>query len=341
MKVSELDYELPESSIAIYPPERRGDTKLLVQSRQTGDVEHSRYADLDGFLGPGDLLVLNNTKVVRARLHARKQSGAAVELLLLEQHAGLRDLVLYKGRMRTGDLLLAAGYVLEIIDLPGNGIARVRRQDGGDVAALFDAYAEVPVPPYLGRCAEELDGERYQTVFAHHPGSVAAPTASLNLTERLLERIQAKGVTVVTVTLHVGIGTFLPLRVDSCAEHQMHREFYTIPLESVVALRRTRACGGRVVAVGTTVSRALEHAAARIVDDGAPRAVQGEADLFIYPGYRFQMIDALVTNFHAPRSTVLFLTAAFAGADYLRQAYAEALREGYRFLSYGDSMLIF
>lgn len=198
----------------------------------------------------------------------------------------------------------------------------------------------MPIPPYLKRDAEEVDLERYQTLFAQLPGSVAAPTASLNMTQEMLQKLRRKGVDVVTLTLHVGLGTFLPIRVESFQEHIMHREFYSIPPESAEKIRRVKASGGRIVAVGTTVTRALEHAGARIEDVLGRETLTGEADIFIYPGYRFRVIDALLTNFHAPRSTVLMLASAFAGTDNLRNAYREALQKDYLFLSYGDSMLI-
>ena len=212
--------------------------------------------------------------------------------------------------------------------------------DGGVLTDLFDSFGEVPIPPYLKRDVEDFDRERYQTVFAALPGSVAAPTASLNMTQELLDRLRSKGVDIVTLTLHVGLGTFLPVRVESFQEHVMHREFYTIPAESLEKIRKVKASTGRVVAVGTTVTRALEHAWERVEKFSGAAVLTGEADIFIYPGYQFRSVDALLTNFHAPRSTVLMLTAAFAGPDNLRNAYAEALEKGYDFLSYGDSMLI-
>jgi S-adenosylmethionine:tRNA ribosyltransferase-isomerase len=340
MKVSDFDYELPAGRIAIYPPAERGSTRLLVIDRAAGTIGHSAYTSLDTLLEPGDLLVLNNSRVIRARLICEKPTGARIELMLLEKHEGAQELALYRGRLKSGDRLLAHGSELIVGELPDYGVARLSRTDGGDVAALFEEHGSVPIPPYLKREAEALDRERYQTVFAGAPGSVAAPTASLNLTPDLLARIRANGVAVAEMTLHVGLGTFLPIRSETFEEHVMHREFYEIPRATAEAIGLAKASGGRVVAVGTTVTRALEHAAVRLEASGFAQGASGEADIFLYPGRRFRVIDALLTNFHAPRSTVLMLTAAFAGSDLLRRAYAEALAGDYCFLSYGDSMLI-
>ena len=343
MKVGDFDYELPEERIAKYPPVERGSTRLLLLDRHSGAIKHADYSGLDAVLQKGDLLVLNNTRVVRARLFASKSTGAKIELMLLEKHEGEQELVLYRGRLKQGDRLMAHHHELLVAALVSDGIARIEVQGNcgaGSLRDLFDHVGAVPIPPYLKREAEEVDRERYQTVFASLPGSVAAPTASLNMTQSLLEKLHNKGVDVAELTLHVGIGTFLPIRVESFEEHVMHQEFYSLPVESVEKIRRVKASGGRVVAVGTTVTRALEHAGESIETFSGDEPLTGEADIFIYPGYRFRCIDALLTNFHAPRSTVLMLTAAYAGADNLRNAYREALEKGYLFLSYGDSMLI-
>lgn len=340
MRVSDFDYPLPDERIARYPPGERGSTRLLVMHRREGRVEHARYGDLDRFLKKGDLLVLNNTQVVRARLMAEKSTGARIELMLLEKHEGEQELVLYRGRLKEGDRLLSCGHEFHVEELVDHGVARLRHSEGESLQKVFEAHAEVPIPPYLKRDAEALDRERYQTVFAEHPGSVAAPTASLNMTPELFGRLRSAGVDDARVTLHVGLGTFLPIRSESMEEHVMHREFYTVPAETVEKIRRTKEAGGRIVAIGTTVTRALEHAAPLILGEGPAHPVEDEADIFIYPGRPFRVVDVLLTNFHAPRSTVLMLTAAFAGPDLLRRAYREALEGEYRFLSYGDSTLI-
>jgi S-adenosylmethionine:tRNA ribosyltransferase-isomerase len=339
MRVSDFDYTLPEDRIAYYPPTERGTTRLLVLDRAKDEIVHSTYASLDSLLQAGDLLVLNNSRVIRARLMARKSTGARIELMLLEKHQGDQELALYRGRLRKGDRLFSHGFELVVEELPEDGIARLSLSEGS-VAALFEEHGAVPIPPYLKRDAEALDRDRYQTVFADLPGSVAAPTASLNITGVLLQRLRDKGVEIAEITLHVGLGTFLPIRTDTFEEHVMHREYYRIPSATARMISKTKAAGGRVVAVGTTVTRALEHASPRLVESGFGEDVSGEADIFIYPGYRFRIIDVLLTNFHAPRSTVLMLTAAFAGTELLQRAYKEALDNGYRFLSYGDSMLI-
>jgi len=340
MRVSDFDYTLPEERIAKYPPENRGATRLLVLNRSTGKVEHARYEALDAFLCSGDLLVINTTKVVRARLFALKQTGSAIELMLLEKHEGPQNHALYRGRLKKGDRLLAHGHELIVEELAGQGVARLGVDGIESVHALFERFAEVPIPPYLKRDAEALDRERYQTVFAEHPGSVAAPTASLNMTPELLLKLENAGVSTAGMTLHVGLGTFLPIRTETMEEHVMHREYYSIPARTIELIAQTRSSGGRVIALGTTVTRALEHAASRISAFSGSAPLSGEADIFIHPGYSFRTIDALLTNFHAPRSTVLMLTAAFAGADHLRAAYREAVEKRYDFLSYGDSMLI-
>ncbi|HWQ26980.1 MAG TPA: tRNA preQ1(34) S-adenosylmethionine ribosyltransferase-isomerase QueA [Chlorobaculum sp.] len=339
MRVSDFDYTLPEDRIAYYPPTERGTTRLLVLDRAKDEIVHSTYASLDSLLQAGDLLVLNNSRVIRARLMARKSTGARIELMLLEKHQGDQELALYRGRLRKGDRLFSHGFELVVEELPEDGIARLSLSEGS-VAALFEEHGAVPIPPYLKRDAEALDRDRYQTVFADLPGSVAAPTASLNITGELLQRLRDKGVEIAEITLHVGLGTFLPIRTETFEKHVMHREFYRIPSATARMISKTKAAGGRVVAVGTTVTRALEHASPRLVESGFGEDVSGEADIFIYPGYRFRIIDVLLTNFHAPRSTVLMLTAAFAGTELLQRAYKEALDNGYRFLSYGDSMLI-
>ncbi len=340
MRVADFDYELPEEKIAKYPPLERGSTRLLVLNSHTGAIEHARYAGLDAFLKEGDLLLLNNTRVVRARLFANKQSGGRIELMLLEKHRDEQSMVLYRGRLKKGDTLITHNRELAVTEIVDQGIARISVSGDGSLSDLFEHFGAVPIPPYLKRDAEAIDQERYQTVFAELPGSVAAPTASLNMTGELFEKLQLQGVDIASLALHVGLGTFLPIRVDSFEEHVMHREFYSIPPSTVDKIRRTKAAGGRVVAVGTTVTRALEHASASITAFSGDAPLTGEADIFIYPGYQFRVIDLLLTNFHAPRSTVLMLTAALAGHGNLQKAYNEALLEGYNFLSYGDSMLI-
>lgn len=339
MKLADYTYDLPESAIALHPPTQRGGSRLLVLNRETGAVEDGLYKNLVGYLQAGDVLVINNTRVLPARLIAKTDTGAERELLLLEKH-GQSDhhssLVMYRRKLRAGQTLTVGTVKVIVDEVYENGTAKITSTV--DLWDLAEQKGSVPLPPYMHRNEEPGDRERYQTVFAKEKGSVAAPTASLNLTEELLETIRSKGVVVTELTLHVGLGTFMPIRVDDVTKHKMHQEYFEIPDESVVKILEAKQQGKRVIAVGTTVSRTLEYAAIDILSGKTD--VCGEADIFIYPGYEFKIVDGLVTNFHAPHSTVLMMAAAFAGWDNLRSAYEHALVEKYAFLSYGDSMLI-
>lgn len=335
MKVEDFTYTLPKDKIAAHPPKVRGDAKLLVLNRESGAIEDKQYADLVDYLEPGDVLVLNDTKVLPARLIGVDQEGVEHELLVLEKHAsGKFDRVLYRGKLEEGQVLKVANRDIKIVHLKDGGIAQV--QSEAELLQLAEQYGDVPLPPYMKRDATPEDVERYQTAFASQVGSVAAPTASLNLTPALLERIEAKGVQIAYLTLHVGLGTFLPIRVDNLEGHKMHSEYFEIPPETIQAIQKA----DRVITVGTTVCRTLEYAADLIRDHSGPQAITGEADIFIYPGYEFKVVDGLLTNYHAPKSTVLMLAATFAGWDNLLKAYEHALESDYHFLSYGDSMLI-
>lgn len=341
MQLSDYTYDLPDELIADTPPEVRGTSRLLVVERHGTSLKDSYYRDIADELRAGDLLVLNDTKVIKARLKTvKKHNGAERELVLLERHGGDSDWhehsVLYRRKLVVGDLLMIGDDEIEVRELCGDGIAIVR--SSRSLLELAEQYGDVPLPPYMHREATPLDTERYQTVWADEKGSVAAPTASLNMTEEILDRLRSKGVTIAYLTLHVGLGTFLPIRVDTLAEHTMHQEYFHIPEATVGAIQATRQNGGRVVALGTTVARTLEYAAQSLMHP--PRSIEGEADIFMYPGYEFQTIDGLLTNFHAPKSTVLMLTAAFAGWPTLHRAYEHAVRQRYHFFSYGDSMLI-
>jgi len=331
MKISDFDYELPVEKIAKFPPKVRGTSNLLVLDRKTCQIEDRKYSDLVDYLKPGDVLVLNNTKVIKARLLTERTDGAKREIVLLEKHSdennNYRHKVMYRGKLSVGDELIVGKAKITVDEIIGDGIAVVRSDT--DLIKLAEKYGLPPLPPYIKREATKEDIKRYQTVFAKTAGSVAAPTASLNMTDELLKKIVRKGVKVKYLTLHVGLGTFMPIRENEVEKHQMHSEYFEIPDDTIKAIKNAR----RVVAVGTTVARTLEYA--------IPENLRsGEADIFIYPGYEFKVIDALITNFHAPRSTVLMLTSAFAGWDNLRNAYEHAKTHGYKFLSYGDSMLI-
>lgn len=293
------------------------------------------------FVRPGDVVVLNDTRVIKARLLATSEDGKKREFLLLERHSQNlnthRWKVLYKGKVKAGQLYKVNKAIIAVDAVEAHGIAEISSDD--DLLALSEQAGHVPLPPYIHREDTAEDTLRYQTEFAREVGSVAAPTASLNLTQELINQIKAKGANIAYLTLHVGIGTFLPIRVNIIENHKMHSEYFEIPSRTTEMIQKAKASGNRVIAVGTTVTRTLEHCAPQILSQ-KPSALSGEADIFIYPGYKFKVIDALVTNFHAPKTTVLMLAAAFAGWNNLRPAYEEALARDYTFLSYGDSMLI-
>jgi S-adenosylmethionine:tRNA ribosyltransferase-isomerase len=341
MLVSDFNYELPEEVIAQHPPKVRGTTRLLALNRQTGKITDSHYANLTDFLEPGDLIVLNDTKVMRSRIFTeRKSDSHPRELVVLERHDGDIDHVMYRGKLHEGEELIVKNVatdektedIITIQKILGNGIATAKANR--PLEEIAQDYGNVPLPPYMHRDAEPEDIERYQTVWAKDFGSAAAPTASLNMTKELLAKLEKKGVQVKYLTLHVGLGTFLPIRTDNVEEHQMHSEWFHIPDDTIKAIEDTKANGHRVIAVGTTVTRTLEFWA-------KTGKTAGEDNIFIYPGFEFKVIDALVTNFHAPKSTVLMLTAAFAGWDHLKPAYEHAISSGYKLLSYGDSCFIY
>ena len=339
MLVSDYNYNLPEENIAIRPPKVRGTTRLLVLNRQTGHITDSKYANLANFLEPGDLLVLNDTRVMRSRVFTELPDGRPRELVVLEKHDGKIDHVMYRGKLHAGDQLSVKNVandsktddIITIKEILGNGTATVTANR--NLTKIVADYGNVPLPPYLHRDADKDDIKRYQTVWAKELGSAAAPTASLNMTKELIEKLQDKGIQIKYLTLHVGLGTFLPIRSDNVEEHHMHSEWFHIPEDTLKAIKETKASGHRIIAVGTTVTRTLEYWA-------KTGKTEGEDDIFIYPGFKFQAIDALVTNFHAPKSTVLMLTAAFAGWNHLKPAYEHAIESQYKLLSYGDSMFI-
>ncbi len=340
MLVSDYNYDLPEKCIAKRPPKVRGTTRLLVLNRKSGQITDSHYADLADFLEPGDLIILNDTRVMRSRVFTELPDGRPRELVVLEKHDGEIDHVMYRGKLHSGDILTVKNInddsrttdTITIKEILGNGTATIT--SSRDITKIVADYGNVPLPPYLHRDADADDIKRYQTVWAKQLGSAAAPTASLNMTKSLMQKLQEKGVQIQYLTLHVGLGTFLPIRTDNVEEHHMHSEWFHIPTETIKAIEATKAAGHRVIAVGTTVTRTLEFWA-------KTGKTEGEDNIFIYPGFKFQAIDALVTNFHAPKSTVLMLTAAFAGWDHLKPAYEHATQTGYKLLSYGDSMLIY
>lgn len=339
MLVSDYNYNLPDENIAKHPPKVRGTTRLLVLDRKTGDLTDSHYADLADFLEPGDLIILNDTRVMRARVFAELPGGYKRELIVLEKHKADLNSVMYHGKLRAGDILTvktardgkATKDTITIREILGNGTATV--SSSRPLEAIVEEYGTVPLPPYLHRDANPDDIKRYQTVWAKQLGSAAAPTASLNMTDALMSKLKDKGINIEYLTLHVGLGTFLPIRSDKVEEHHMHSEWFHIPKQTLDAIEKTKKAGHKVVAVGTTVTRTLEFWA-------KTGKTEGEDDIFIYPGFEFQVVDALLTNFHAPKSTVLMLASAFAGWNKLKPAYDHAVESGYQLLSYGDSMLI-
>lgn len=334
-------YALPPEKIAQEPPKTRGASRLQVLHRGSHELEDRCYADVIDYLKPGDVLVLNDTKVMPARLFAKFADGRERELMLTEKHEKqlpkTQVQVVYRGKLRAGDELFVGDEKLRVLDVLDGGQAII--EASRSITSIADEYGVTPLPPYIRRAANQGDAQRYQTVFAHEAGSVAAPTASLNMTDELLRAIKEKGVEVVHLTLHVGRGTFLPIRSEKVDDHKMHEEYFEIPAETLGKIHSAKEHGGRVVALGTTVTRALEYAAGDILES-TTQEVNGEADIFIHPGYAFRVVDVLLTNFHAPESTVIQLAAAFAGEDFLKAAYKHALESDYRFLSYGDSMLV-
>jgi len=348
MKVSDFDFALPPERIAQEPAVTRDGSRLMVLDRLTGAVTHRRFADFPDELGVGDLLVLNDTKVLPIRLRGTKPTGGRVEILLLEPTGEISGAPVWRALV-SGSKSIRPG--IEIAVAPGLGVVPLARETDvwrvmlvlaqGDPLAAIEAAGEMPLPPYIhreeGDPRTRLDRERYQTVYARVPGAVAAPTAGLHFTPDLLACLASRGVETSFVTLHVGLGTFSPVRATEVAAHRMHDEAFVIPEATADAVLRTRARGGRVVAVGTTVARALES---RANDRGRVVPGSGRSALFVYPGFRFRVVDALVTNFHLPQSTLLMLVCAFAGTGAVLAAYRLAVKEGYRFFSYGDAMFV-
>ncbi len=339
MKVSDFNYDLPEELIAQVPIKNRDESRLMILNRKNQTIEHKQFKDILEYLRPGDCLVRNNTKVIPARLYGQKETGAAVEFLLLKRIEGdIWEVMvrpgrkLLKGAKATfGDGLLE-GEVLEVLE---NGNRKVKFTYDGIFNEILDQIGLMPLPPYIKERLKEKD--RYQTVYAKYEGSAAAPTAGLHFTEELLEEIRAKGVEIANVTLHVGIGTFRPVKVETIEEHEMHSEHFYIKEEDAEKINNTKKNGGRIIAVGTTSCRVLESIAD---ENGMVEAQERDTSIFIYPGYKFKCIDALITNFHLPESTLIMLVSALAGRDYVMKAYEEAVKEKYRFFSFGDAMFI-
>lgn len=338
MRLDDFDYHLPAELIAQAPAAERSASRLLHLDGGTGELRDHRFADVLDLLRPGDLLVLNDTRVIKARLTGRKATGGRIEVLIervLDQRHAQAQVRASHAPQAGSVLLLNDAVEAQVVDRHGD-LYRLRFSGDADVFTLLDRHGSVPLPPYIAHPPDAGDEARYQTVYAKTPGAVAAPTAGLHFDAALLDALRARGVGAAYVTLHVGAGTFQPVRVQDLAAHQMHGEWYSLPQATVDALYAARAAGGRVVAVGTTSLRALETAAA----GGEPVAGHAETKLFVLPGYRFRIVDRLITNFHLPKSTLLMLVSAFGGIDNIRRAYQHAIAQRYRFFSYGDAMLI-
>jgi S-adenosylmethionine:tRNA ribosyltransferase-isomerase len=339
MKLEEFNYYLPERLIAQTPIEKRDESRLLVLHRDTGALEHKHFYDLLDYLNPGDVLVLNDTKVIPARLYAHKETGAAIELVLINQV----DMNHWKALVKPGRKALPGTKLLfesdrltaEVEAIVEEGMRLIKFNFEGNFFEILDEIGNMPLPPYI---KEKLkDKDRYQPVYARENGSAAAPTAGLHFTPELLKKIEDKGVIIAKVLLHVGLGTFRPVKVENIEEHQMHAEYYQINEETANIINNARKNGGRVIAVGTTSTRTLETVAD---EEGWLKAESGWTRKFIYPGYKYKIVDALVTNFHLPQSTLLMLISAFANKDQIFKAYEEAIDKEYRFFSFGDAMLI-
>jgi S-adenosylmethionine:tRNA ribosyltransferase-isomerase len=338
MRLSDFDYALPPELIAQHPAAERSASRLLHLDARTGALVDREFTDIVDLLAPGDVLVVNDTRVIKARLRGRKDSGGEVEVLVervLDPGRALAQVRASKPPRAGRRLVLGGGVGAEVLGRRGEFF---ELQFDGDVLDILARHGEVPLPPYITHEAVGEDEARYQTVYARAPGAVAAPTAGLHFDAALLDALGGRGIVVAPVTLHVGAGTFQPVRVEELSGHVMHSEWYNIPQATVDAIAKAREKNGRVVAVGTTALRALESAAAS--QEEGPRAGTAQTRLFIVPGYRFRVVDRLVTNFHLPRSTLLMLVSAFAGADHIRRAYAHAIAGRYRFFSYGDAMLL-
>lgn len=338
--LSDFDYALPESLIAQQPVFPRDASRLMVIDRGAGAISHSRFSRMGELLRPGDLLVVNNTRVIPCRLPARRRGGGKAEVFLVAEQGINRWEALVRGAGGPGRTLLIgndSGISAEIVSAGEGGTVTVRFTGTPDIRAELSRIGRTPLPPYIRRQADDADRERYQTVFARRDGAAAAPTAGLHFTDELLAALRSKSVEIAAVTLHVGPGTFQPIREEQLARHRMHPERYEVAEDAALSINRARDEGRRIIAVGTTCVRTLESAAD---PDGSVAAGSGQTSLFIVPGYRFRTVDGMITNFHLPRSTLLLLVAAFAGRERMLDAYRSAVEAGYRFYSYGDAMLI-
>ena len=339
MDVKEFYYDLPEELIAQVPIKQRDESRLMVLDRKNKTIEHKIFKDVLNYLKPGDCLVRNNTKVIPARIYGKKETGANVEFLLLNNIEGdiWESIVRPGNKLHVGNKVIFGDGLLtaEVLDVMEGGTRKVKFYYEGIFNEILDKIGLMPLPPYIHEELKEKD--RYQTVYAKYQGSAAAPTAGLHFTEELLEKIKEKGVEIANVTLHVGIGTFRPVKVEKIEDHHMHSEHFYIKKEDVEKINNAKKNGGRIISVGTTSCRVLESIADK---QGFVKEIEGDTSIFIYPGYKFKCIDGLITNFHLPESTLLMLVSTLAGKDFILKAYEEAVKEKYRFFSFGDAMLI-
>lgn len=343
MKLSDFNFELPESLIARYPMEKRSASRLLHLDGKTGDILHRQFLDFLNLVNEGDLLIFNNTRVIPARLLGKKVTGGQVEVLVervLDEHRVLAHIRASKSP-KPGSQLILEEHIRAEMTQRHEALFELTFTNSEPVLELLESYGHMPLPPYIDRPDEESDKERYQTVYSEKPGAVAAPTAGLHFDDDMLDALKNKGVKIEFVTLHVGAGTFQPVRVDNILEHQMHAEYAEVPQQVVDAIQQTKSSGKRVIAVGTTSVRSLESAAqASIKNQTELQPFFADTSIFIYPGYQFEIVDAMLTNFHLPESTLIMLVSAFAGRDNIMQAYEQAVSQQYRFFSYGDAMFI-
>lgn len=340
MQVSDFNYELPEELIAQTPIKKRDESRLMVLDRSKRTIEHKIFKDIIDYLKPGDVLVRNNTKVIPARIYGKKETGANVEFLLLNNIEGdiWESIVRPGNKLHVGTKVIFGDGILkaEVLDIMPGGTRKVKFEYDGIFNEILDKIGLMPLPPYIHEELKERD--RYQTVYAKYNGSAAAPTAGLHFTDELLEKLEQKGVIIANVTLHVGIGTFRPVKEDTVEAHEMHSEHFYIKQEDCDKINKAKKNGKRVIAVGTTSCRVLETIANP--ENGTVEPIEGDTQIFIYPGYTFKCIDGLITNFHLPQSTLLMLVSALAGKEYIMKAYNEAVQEKYKFFSFGDAMFI-
>ena len=338
MQLNEFSFELPDHLIARYPLDERTASRLLCLDGSTGEITDANFVDLKQLIKPGDLLVFNNTRVIPARLNAKKESGGKVEILverLISDTEALAHIKASNSPKAGTKIILEDNTVLEVTGRQ-DSLFQLKAINNTDLLQILDAIGHMPLPPYIDRPDESSDRERYQTVYSQHKGAVAAPTAGLHFSESIIHELKEQGIDTGFVTLHVGAGTFQPVRVDNILEHKMHSEWFEVTEELVQQVAQTKARGGRVIAVGTTSIRCLESAAS----SGELKSFSGDTDIFIYPGYQFKIVDALVTNFHLPESTLIMLVSALAGSQNVKNAYKHAVENEYRFFSYGDAMFV-